>query len=145
MGDFDYVPEIMKEIGVSILFKSIAVQPGRPTVFGVMGDKYIFGLPGNPVSSFVQFEMLVKPLILQIMGCSVAIPSLKLRMGKDFIRKKSERKAFIPVVITDGLVYPVSYHGSAHIHSYVFANGIISIEIGVSEILEGELVDVRQV
>jgi molybdopterin molybdotransferase len=58
MGEFDYVPQVLHDLGVTILFKSIAVQPGRPTVFGVKGDKYIFGLPGNPVSSFVQFELL---------------------------------------------------------------------------------------
>ena len=144
MGDFDYVPEILNEMGVNILFKSIAVQPGRPTVFGLKDNKYIFGLPGNPVSSFVQFEMLAKPLILKMMGCIEEIPVLNLPMGIDYRRKKTERKAFIPVNIKDGLIFPVQYHGSAHIHAYAFANGLIWMEKGQSELRKGEAVNVRQ-
>ncbi len=144
MGDFDYVPEIMQEIGVKILFKSIAVQPGRPTVFGVKGDKYIFGLPGNPVSSFVQFEMLVKPLIQKMIGNQNTNSEILLPMGSDIHRKKTERKSFLPVSIRNGEVFPVEYHGSAHIHSYIFANGIIAMEKGVLSLKKGEKVHVRQ-
>ncbi len=144
MGDFDYVPEILNDMGVDILFKSIAVQPGRPTVFGVKDNKYIFGLPGNPVSSFVQFEMLVKPLIRKMMVCIEEIPELTLNMGSDYRRKKTERKAFIPVNIKDGLIFPVQYNGSAHIHAYAFANGLIWMEKGQSELRKGESVNVRQ-
>ena len=144
MGDFDYVPEIMQEIGIQILFKSIAVQPGRPTVFGVKDDKYIFGLPGNPVSSFVQFEMLVKPLIQKMIGNQDKKIELILPMGSDIQRKKTERKSFIPVSIRNGEVFPVEYHGSAHIHSYIFADGIVAIEKGVLSLKKGEKVYVRQ-
>ena len=144
MGDFDYVPEIMKEIGINILFKSIAVQPGRPTVFGIKDEKYIFGLPGNPVSSFVQFEMLVKPLIKKISGVHYKNSEMVLPMGKDLLRKKTERKSFIPVSIINGEIFPVDYHGSVHIHSYVYADGIISMEKGVLSLQKGEKVNVRQ-
>lgn len=144
MGDFDYVPEIMQEIGVNILFKSIAVQPGRPTVFGVKEEKYIFGLPGNPVSSFVQFEMLVKPLINKMQACESKMISLILPMGADINRKKTERKSFLPVSIRNGEVFPVDYHGSAHIHSYIYADGIIAMEKGILSLKKGELVNVRQ-
>lgn len=144
MGDFDYVPDIMKEIGVDILFKSIAVQPGRPTVFGVKENKYIFGLPGNPVSSFVQFEMLVKPLIQKMQAFETNLINLMLPMGTDINRKKTERKSFLPVSIRNGELYPVEYHGSAHIHSYIFADGIITMEKGILTLKKGELVNVRQ-
>jgi molybdopterin molybdotransferase len=144
MGDFDYVPEIMNEIGVEILFKSIAVQPGRPTVFGIKDDKYIFGLPGNPVSSFVQFEILVKHLIHKLQSSDINSVDIILPMGADINRKKTERKSFIPVNIKEGKLYPIDYHGSAHIHSYVFADGIIAMEKGVLLLRKGELVNVRQ-
>ena len=69
MGDFDFVPEIMTKSGVDIKFRSLAVKPGKPTIFGTYGEnKFIFGLPGNPVSSYTQFELLVKPLMLKLMG-----------------------------------------------------------------------------
>jgi molybdopterin molybdotransferase len=144
MGDFDYVPEIMQEIGVKILFRSIAVQPGRPTVFGIKDDKYIFGLPGNPVSSFVQFEILVKHLIQKLQNADNKAVDIILPLGADINRKKTERKSFIPVNIKEGKLFPVDYHGSAHIHSYIFADGIIAVEKGVLSLKKGELVNVRQ-
>jgi molybdopterin molybdotransferase len=144
MGDFDYVPEIMQEIGVKILFRSIAVQPGRPTVFGIKDDKYIFGLPGNPVSSFVQFEILVKHLIQKLQNADNKAVDIILPLGADINRKKTERKSFIPVNIKEGKLFPVDYHGSAHIHSYIFADGIIAIEKGILSLKKGEFVNVRQ-
>lgn len=145
MGEFDYVPVVMKELDVEILFKSIAIQPGRPTVFGKRGDQFIFGLPGNPVSSFVLFELMVKPFLRKMMGNNDMPVLFKLPMGKKYTRKKSSRKSLLPVKIKDGKVFPVEYHGSAHIHSYTKGQGVISIEIGVTEIMEGEFVDVRPI
>jgi len=146
MGEFDFVPKIMEKVGVSILFRTIAVQPGKPTIFGTFGkEKFIFGLPGNPVSSYTQFELLVRPLISKMMGAVDNDVILKMPMGAKYTRRKSVRKSFIPVVIKDGKAFPVEYHGSAHIHSYVFADGITSVDIGKVSLEEGELVDVRQV
>ena len=144
MGDFDFVPKILEEIGISIQFKSIAVQPGRPTVFGTKEGKYLFGLPGNPVSSFVQFEMLVKPLLFALMGSVFKPLEIKLPMGVEYLRRQTKRKSFLPVFIKSGKVYPVEYHGSAHIHSFIFADGIVSVEMGETKLAEGVLVDVRQ-
>lgn len=147
MGDFDFVPDIMTKAGVDIKFRSMAVQPGKPTIFGTFGEgKFIFGLPGNPVSSYTQFELLVKPLMLKLMGINEIPMPVKLPMGAMYRRRKSKRKSFLPVHIAhDGKVYPVEYHGSAHIHSFVFANGITSIDIGKETLEIGELVDVRQI
>ena len=143
MGEFDYVPTVMKDLGVEILFKSIAIQPGRPTVFGKKGDKFIFGLPGNPVSSYVLFEVMVKPFLRKMMGNNDMPVMFRLPMGINYSRKKSGRKSLLPVGIRDGKVFPVEYHGSTHIHSYTTAQGVISVEIGNTEIREGEYVDVR--
>lgn len=145
MGDFDYVPKVLQELGITIQFKSIAVQPGRPTVFGTKEGKYLFGLPGNPVSSFVQFELLVKPLIYRLMGTNYEPKILEMPMGTDFSRRKAKRKSFMPVTVKDGKAWPVEYHGSAHIHSYIFADGIVSVEIGQTQIEKGATVHVRQV
>ena len=146
MGDFDFVPEIMVKCGVDIKFQALAVKPGKPTIYGTFGkEKFIFGLPGNPVSSYTQFELLAKPLIMKLMGATELTQIIKMPMGREYSRRKSSRKSFIPVNITDGKAYPVEYHGSAHIHSYVFADGVTSIEIGKEKLEIGELVDVRQI
>ncbi|MFP4556176.1 MAG: gephyrin-like molybdotransferase Glp [Bacteroidales bacterium] len=145
MGDFDYVPQVLSELGVELKFKTIAVQPGKPTVFGVKESKLVFGLPGNPVSSFLQFELHVRPAIQKIMGSRLPQKNIiKIPLAVDYKRKRAGRQALVPAQITDsGQVQPVSYHGSAHIFALSAVNAFISVPIGVESIQKGELVNVR--
>lgn len=145
MGDYDYVPGILEELGVRLYFQKVAVKPGKPTVFGIKGDKVFFGLPGNPVSTFVIFEIFVKPFLYRMMGHCYKPLFIKAVMKKDFKRKKTKRTAFIPVIYSDGFVEAVEYHGSAHIHALAQASGLLQIPAGVKEVLKGSTVDVRQV
>lgn len=146
MGDFDFVPSVLEKAGVSIQFSRVAVQPGKPTTFGIHNKAIVFGLPGNPVSSFIQFEMLVRPLITEMMGSHWKQLNIKLPVKERFTRKYAERMAFIPVRITDeGSVFAVEFHGSAHISAIPEADGIICLPIGVKSIEKGELVSVRQI
>jgi molybdopterin molybdotransferase len=144
MGDFDFIPGVMKDLGVEIQFQTVAIQPGKPTVYGIMGDKRIFGLPGNPVSSFNTFDLFVKPLILKMSGALHKTRFVRLPLGKDYKRKKSNRLSWLPVRVTENNeVIPLEYHGSAHITSLVEADGFISIPVGVTKIAKGEPIDVR--
>lgn len=145
MGEFDFVPKVMEQAGVKILFDSVAVKPGKPTTFGVVDKKFCFGLPGNPVSSFVQFDLLVKPLIYTLMGQVYKPLDIQMTLGVDLKRRNPDRKAYFPIIIENGEVLPVDYHGSAHIHALSSAHGIISMEIGQTEIKKGEKVHVRQI
>jgi molybdopterin molybdotransferase len=146
MGDFDYVPDVFKELDIEVRFKSVAMQPGRPTLFGTRQRQFIFGLPGNPVSSFLQFELLVKPLISKISGHHFTPLVIRLPMGQSYERKRSDRLSWLPVRIHEtGEVFPLEYHGSAHINSLVQADGFISIAIGQTELRKGDLVNVRQI
>ncbi|MBW6498739.1 MAG: molybdopterin molybdotransferase MoeA [Bacteroidales bacterium] len=146
MGDFDFVPQIMRKNKVEILFQKVAVKPGRPTVFGRTESSCIFGLPGNPVSSFINFEVFAKPLLYRMMGYEWTPRVLALPLGIDFQRKKSDRLEFLPVTIGEsGLVVPVSYHGSAHIHAVCLADGIMSIPKGINDIKKGAPVHVRPI
>ncbi len=144
MGDLDYLPKVLKDMGVDIMFRNISIQPGKPTLFGMKGQKYIFGLPGNPVAAFVLFEILVKPFIRKMMGITKPDPLIKLPLGTNFERKKSSRKSMIPVKIIDGTIFPIEYHGSAHIQAYTHADGIISMNIGENLIKKGAPVTVIQ-
>lgn len=146
MGDFDFIPGVMEDAGVKILFSRINVQPGKPTTFGVHPDSIVFGLPGNPVSSFIQFELLVRPLLCRMMGYDLNPVTIRLPMEVSFSRRLAERQAFIPVSFTkNGQVVPVEYHGSAHISALSQADGIISLPAGKNSIEKGEIVSVRQV
>lgn len=145
MGDFDFVPSVLGKAGVKILFDRVAVQPGKPTTFGVHDRGVVFGLPGNPVSSFIQFEMLVRPYIYKLMGHDWNPHEIRLPIKTKFERKNAGRMALIPVSFTsDNSVVPVEYHGSAHISALTDACGIIKLGVGQTVIEEGEIVNVRQ-
>lgn len=144
MGDYDFVPQILKRNNVKLLFEKIAIKPGKPTVFGIKENKFIFGLPGNPVSTFVLFELLVRPLIYKMMGTTFKTPLVKMPMGIDYVRRNDDRMAWIPIKLSEeGSVNFVDYHGSAHVHSLSFADGLVAVPIGTSRIEKGELVNVR--
>lgn len=146
MGDFDFVPSVMKRAGVKILFDQVNVQPGKPTIFGVHPKAVVFGLPGNPVSSFVQFETLVRPFINKMMGYSWEAMVQNLQMAIHYERKSATRMGWIPVSITENMeVIPVSFHGSAHISALSGADGIVAIKSGIKSIEKGEIVSVRQI
>jgi molybdopterin molybdotransferase len=145
-GDFDLVPSVLIKNGFKILFDQVSIQPGKPTVFGRDGNKFVFGMPGNPVSSFVCFEIFVKEFLSGMMGLKNHAKVFRMKLAKEIKRKKNKRLAWIPVKInSDGKIEPVEYHGSAHINALAFADGITSIPIGINEIKEGSIVDVRQI
>ena len=146
MGDFDFVPAVLKKNGYKLLFEKVAIQPGKPTVFGRDENKFVFGMPGNPVSSFFVFEIFVKEFLAGSMGLQNHLKIFKLPLAKDIMRKKNSRMAWIPIKISpEGKAEPIEYHGSAHISSLVSADGITSIPIGKSEIKEGSIIDVRPI
>ncbi|MFA8343368.1 MAG: gephyrin-like molybdotransferase Glp [Rhodothermaceae bacterium] len=145
MGDFDLVPGLLKKAGFNLLFDKVAVQPGKPTVFGVADDCYVFGLPGNPVSSYLIFELFAKTLIYGMMGRTEKVNEVQLELAESVSRKKTVRKAWFPVEVTsDGKIKKVDYHGSAHINALAGAFGIIHFPVGVSVLEKGSFVNVRQ-
>jgi len=144
IGDFDFVPEIIQSLGFEIHFSKINIKPGQHTTFASKGNKYIIGLPGNPVSSFIQFEVFVLPFLRKLMNYEEPEMLQPLTMGQSFTRKKSDKDECIPVEIKPGNeVYLIDYHGSAHIHAYNQAYGFITVPAGRTEIKKGELVYVR--
>ena len=144
VGDFDFVPQIIQELGFEIHFSKISIKPGQHTTFASKGNKYIVGLPGNPVSSFIQFEVFVLPFLWKLMNFTQDKMLLPLPMSHEFKRKKTDREECLPVQLTNGNeVEMVDYHGSAHIHAYHQAFGFITIAAGKTEIKKGEIVYVR--
>ena len=100
VGDFDLVPGVLRQNDVRLLFDKIAVQPGKPTVFGVAENGWCFGLPGNPVSTFVIFELLVKPFLYRLMGQEHSPRCVQMRLEEPIGRKNTDRQSWIPVKIT---------------------------------------------
>jgi molybdopterin molybdotransferase len=142
-GDFDFVPAAMKEAGCTLHFEKIAVQPGMPTVFASRADKIVFGLPGNPVSTFVIYEIFIKPLVLRLQGADFRPLLLPARLAGEYRRSQAARAAFLPVRYRDGQASVLSYHGSAHLHALAGANALLCVPAGQLSIPDGSAVHVR--
>ena len=143
MGDFDFIPAVLQKLQFDIKFRTIAVQPGKPTVFGRSGDKFVMALPGNPISSFNIFELLAKPMIYRLMGLAYTAKSFEFPLAVEYKRKRSARLAFIPAILDENGVNPVDYHGSAHINALSAANVLFEVPIGTTEMHKGDKVHVR--
>ncbi len=142
-GDFDYVPAAMKQAGCALHFQKIAVQPGMPTVFASRGGQAVFGLPGNPVSTFVIFEVFIKPLLLRWLGHVHRPLWLPAILEAGYRRPRSERTAFLPTLYREGKAEILAYHGSAHLHALSRANALLRVPAGQDAIPAGSTVDVR--
>ena len=146
MGDFDLVPDILGKNGFKLLFEKVGIKPGKPTTFAISDRVCCFGLAGNPVSTFVLFEIMVKPFLFKMMGHNFAPGRVQMYLGKTIKRKRIQRESIIPVAFAGNeKVVPIEYHGSAHISSLSRADGLIFIPVGVHEIKEGKTVHVRQI
>ena len=144
VGEFDLIPDVLQNMGFEILVSSTAIKPGKPMVFARKGDKYCFGLSGNPVSSFVQFEMYVKPFLYALMGHSFVQKILTFPLGEDFYRQNAERVNLVPANLNAEMeVIPVEFHSSAHINALSKASYLLEVPKGVTEIKKGEKVNVR--
>ncbi|MEA1910978.1 MAG: molybdopterin-binding protein, partial [Spirochaetota bacterium] len=144
-GDYDYVPEVLEENGMSILFHRVAIKPGRPLLFGRKQNTFVFGLPGNPVSTFVTFEVFVQTLIYHLSGLDYKPSIYQGKLSKRIKRRDTERTEFLPVIIRGENVKPIKYMGSSHLNAMAEANGMITIPNGVAEFKEGETVSVRSI
>jgi molybdopterin molybdotransferase len=149
LGDFDLVPKVLEELGVEAIFHSLAMRPGKPTYFGTRGKTAVFGLPGNPVSAFVNFDFLVKPCIAAMQGVEYSPRLIRARLFDQLSRKGSDRVEFLPVRLVreeDGMsACPIRYRGSSMVTVLANADGFVRMEIGVDHLVAGEHIDVRLV
>jgi len=144
MGEFDLVPGALKRKGFEILFDRVAIQPGKPTTFAASPTQWCFGLPGNPVSSFVIFELFARPFLYALMGHAYRSPQVRLALARAMTRKSGSRKAWVPVVtVGNGKIDKVDYFGSSHINALALADGLIAFPEGETELPAGSLHDVR--
>lgn len=146
VGEYDLIPEILNELGFETLVRATGIKPGKPMSFARKEQKYFFGLSGNPVSSFVQFELYTKPFLYGLMDHSFKPVIFKLPLGKEFRRKNADRINFVPANINENMeVVPVEFHGSAHINALSGASYLLEVPKNCKTIEKGELVNVRSI
>jgi molybdopterin molybdotransferase len=147
VGDYDFVKDVMAEMGTNIEFWQVAQRPGKPLAFGTMEGKLVFGLPGNPVSSMITFEEYVRPALLKMMGREEIFRRTITATLMEDIKKKSGLKHFIRALVRkEGERFTVSTtgeQGSGILKSMVLANGIIVLPENRTSVKKGEEVTVQ--
>lgn len=147
-GDRDLVPGVLARCGYKILFHKIKIKPGKPTLFGVSpAGRYVFGLPGNPVSGMVIFELFIHPALLLFQGAPAAVMEVEARLESGFKRKGADREEYLPARLSwEGggfIARLIEYHGSGHFAALTQANGLVRIPIGVKETAAGSMAPAR--
>ncbi|PIE32141.1 hypothetical protein CSA56_16150 [candidate division KSB3 bacterium] len=146
VGDYDLVKEILQQNDSHMQFWKVCMKPGKPLAFGAISGKPTFGLPGNPVSVMVSFEMFVRPALLKMMGHrSLYRAVVSARLQENF-RKSDERKHFVRVVLSqeDGqyVVSATGPQGSGILRSMSIATGLAIIDEDRMFVKAGETVPV---
>ena len=144
VGDFDFVPELLKEFEFKIYWDRTGIKPGNPMTYSQKGNKHVMGLSGNPVSSLAQFEFIAKPVIYKLLGADYKALRIKTTMNFTYKRKKADRIAVVPVIINEeGTIDEIPFHGSAHINALVQANALLEVPLDVTDLDKGTLAYVR--
>ncbi len=145
-GEYDVVKEVLSRLG-TVSFDEVAMQPGKPQGFGTIGEDAtpIFTLPGNPVSSYVSFEVFVLPALRRMMGMlpyrrPVVRATCKAGFGSPSGRRQFMRGWF-EMTGRGAVVTPVGGHGSHLIGGLSRSNSLIVVPEKTTEVEEGSMVD----
>ena len=145
MGEYDFVHRVLEREGARLIFHKAAVKPGKPICVGRKGSALAFGLPGNPVSAFVTFQLFVRPLVRRWMGFdSVSLRRIEATLTQA-VSHKPGRTFFKPARTEWGgnlRVSPVETGGSADLTGFSRADSLLIIPSHVSGIAAGARVSV---
>ena len=140
-GKYDYLPEVLEELGVSKLFHRVAQRPGKPFWFGVKGQKSVFAFPGNPISTYVNCLVYFYPWIANSIGFELREEKVVLKQDITF---KPNLTYFLQVKVENNkgeqFAYPVKGNGSGDLVSLVEADGFIQLPKDKTIFKKGEIV-----
>ena len=129
VGKYDLVKDAFSKLGMRVKFWKVAMKPGKPLVFGTIGNKPVFGLPGNPTSAMISFEQFVRPALLKMMGhVSLFRPLIEATLAED-LGITSDRLHLLRCKLfeRDGNMMAVSTgnQSSGALRSMVLADGLM--------------------
>ncbi len=140
VGERDLLVKVIGDMG-KLLFHGVQIKPGKPTLFGLVGGKPVFGMPGYPTSCLSNAYIFLVPAVRQLAGLPQKEPrTVKARLAKRIV-SASGREQFLTVKLKDGLAYPV-FKMSGDITSMADADGYIILPVNLDVIEEGEEVSV---
>ncbi len=142
-GKYDLVPKILAQLGATIHFHHVAMRPGKPLLFATLNDKLIYGLPGNPVSSFVCFELFVRPAIRKMRGHTpIDLPQREIPLAQGW-SGNYDRPCYFPayVKIDSGkeMVHLADWSGSFDLRGLSGTNALLYIPAGTTHIQQNQL------
>jgi len=145
VGELDLVREALTRIGAELHLWKVNMRPGKPITFGTAGNRLVFGLPGNPVSAMVTFELFVRPALLKLAGATQLFrPRVRAR-ALEAIPNPGHRRGYLRVTLTrDDGEYGARLtggQGSAILRSMVLADGL-AVVAGDTVVAKGDRVDV---
>jgi molybdopterin molybdotransferase len=145
MGKYDFVENVFAEFGVKVLFDSVAMKPGKPTVMGTREETFVFGLPGNPVSTIVAFRMFVLPVIRSLLKATDrGLGALRAKLEEP-TKCDPARTAIVPALVRfDGESYRIRtapWKGSSDLAGLSRANAMVVIPKAEGELKAGEWVE----
>src|SRR5439155_17185373 len=144
VGPHDLVRQIESDLGVEEVFWRVAVKPGKPISFGVRGATLVFGLPGNPVSSLVGFELFVRPALAALQGAADPGPQFEVGRLDAPLRRNPARDELVRARRTTGAdgstLEPLSGQESHMIVRAAAANALVLVPRGDGELAAGETV-----
>lgn len=141
-GKFDLVPGVLERLGVTAHFHKVRMKPGKPLLFGTMGNKLVFGLPGNPVSAFVCFELFVRPALRKLAGGPGGeLEAISMPLA-EAIAEANDRPTYRPAKIESGTVRPLPWAGAPDLRSLANADALLVLPAGESRLDRGMNADV---
>ena len=138
-GKYDLVELALAELGAEVVFDRVAIQPGQPLVFGRVRDRFFFGLPGNPASTMVTFELFARPA-LEILAGEPArdIVFTHARLTQPYKHRGSLTR-FLPALVTgNGDLMPIQWTGSSDIAALTRANAFMVVDADRTEWAAGD-------
>ena len=150
MGVYDFTKTALNELGAELFFERVALRPGKPTVFGRLPDgTLVFGLPGNPVSVSVTFNLFARTALLAMQGSNE--PTLRTETGvlAKSVKGTVERESYLPAQLTtndDGqlVVFPLKWGGSSDFVAFALATALAIVPAGVRVMEADSIVKVVQ-
>ncbi|MBX9628682.1 MAG: molybdopterin molybdotransferase MoeA [Gemmataceae bacterium] len=134
VGDYDLVPQVLAELGVEVHFRQVRMKPGKPLLFGTKGDTLVFGLPGNPVSAFVCFELFVRPALRKLAGHADPGPrTVRLPLAAAVAEtndRPTYRPAKLEVAEVGWEVRPLPWGGAPDLRSLLTADALVVLPAG---------------
>lgn len=153
-GVKDLVPGVLADLGVTERFHQVRVKPGKPLWFGTLdrpsGGRrtLVFGLPGNPVSTFVSYRLFVQPALASLAGGEFAPPATERGVLSQAVRHRGGRPTYQPCRIREGssdgrrTIEPLDWKGSADLATLTRADGLAVLPAGDYTLEAGAAVDV---